>query len=82
MKEIQLRVFTYEHNLVQNDKEYFGALLGRVANRIGGAQFTLDGTVYKLVPNEGNNTIHGTRITFPLLFLPLSPKFPFSFCMV
>ncbi|TMX00448.1 hypothetical protein EJD97_000824 [Solanum chilense] len=58
-KETQPRLFTYKHNLVQNDKEYFGALLGRVANRIGGAQFTLDGTVYKLVSNEGNSTIQG-----------------------
>ncbi|XP_016465592.1 uncharacterized protein LOC107788425 isoform X2 [Nicotiana tabacum] len=43
----------------KNDTRYFGALLGRVVNRIGGAQFTLNGTLYKLVPNEGNNTIHG-----------------------
>ncbi|KAH0750431.1 hypothetical protein KY290_029663 [Solanum tuberosum] len=42
-----------------NETRYFGALLGRVVNRIGGAQFTLNGTLYKLVPNEGNNTIHG-----------------------
>ncbi|XP_054803612.1 uncharacterized protein LOC129306867 [Prosopis cineraria] len=37
----------------------FGATVGRVANRIRGAQFTLNGTVYKLVANSGNNTIHG-----------------------
>ncbi|KAI9154397.1 hypothetical protein LWI28_025747 [Acer negundo] len=33
--------------------------LVRLANRIGGAQFTLDGTTYKVVANEGNNTLHG-----------------------
>ncbi|OIT05871.1 PREDICTED: aldose 1-epimerase-like [Nicotiana attenuata] len=43
----------------KNDTSYFGATLGRVANRIGGAQFTLNGIHYKLVPNDGNNTIHG-----------------------
>ncbi|KAM3253109.1 hypothetical protein T459_06968 [Capsicum annuum] len=43
----------------QNDTTSFGALLGRVANRIGGAQFTLNGTVYKLVANDGPNTLHG-----------------------
>ncbi|XP_060194376.1 uncharacterized protein LOC132623616 [Lycium barbarum] len=42
-----------------NDTSYFGALVGRVANRIGGAQFTLNGTHYKLVPNEGKNMLHG-----------------------
>jgi aldose 1-epimerase len=43
----------------QNDTTYFGALVGRVANRIGGAKFTLNGIHYKLVANDGNNTLHG-----------------------
>ncbi|KAL2330007.1 hypothetical protein Fmac_017588 [Flemingia macrophylla] len=42
-----------------NDSTYFGATVGRVANRIGGAQFTLNGIRYKLIANEGNNTLHG-----------------------
>ncbi|KAF8408069.1 hypothetical protein HHK36_007210 [Tetracentron sinense] len=42
-----------------NDTVYFGATVGRVANRIGGAQFTLNGTHYKLVANEGKNMLHG-----------------------
>lgn len=44
---------------MQNDSTYFGATVGRVANRIGGAQFNLNGKHYKLVANEGNNTLHG-----------------------
>ncbi|KAF7850563.1 hypothetical protein BT93_L5314 [Corymbia citriodora subsp. variegata] len=40
----------------KNDSTYFGAVVGRVANRIGGAQFTLNRTRYKLVANEENNT--------------------------
>ena len=38
---------------------YFGATVGRYANRIAGAQFTLNGNVYKLTANEGANTLHG-----------------------
>ncbi|KAF9610888.1 hypothetical protein IFM89_025422, partial [Coptis chinensis] len=46
------------------DKVYFGATVGRVANRIGGAKFTLNGTTYKLVANEGKNILHGGKIRF------------------
>ncbi|XP_028788508.1 aldose 1-epimerase-like [Neltuma alba] len=43
----------------KNDTVYFGALIGRVANRIGGAHFTLNGKTYRLPANDGNNTLHG-----------------------
>jgi len=38
---------------------FFGATVGRYANRIGGAKFTLEGTEYNLVKNNGQNHIHG-----------------------
>ncbi|MGA7261210.1 MAG: aldose epimerase family protein, partial [Stellaceae bacterium] len=38
---------------------HFGAITGRYANRIGGAQFTLDGQTYHLIANNGPNTLHG-----------------------
>jgi aldose 1-epimerase len=47
------------NKFVQNDTTYFGAIVGRVANRIKGAQFKLNGHTYKLVPNEGKNMLHG-----------------------
>jgi aldose 1-epimerase len=38
---------------------YFGALIGRYGNRIGGAKFTLDGNTCTLPANDGPNTLHG-----------------------
>ena len=36
-----------------------GGTIGRCANRIGGAQFTIDGTTYHVTANEGENCLHG-----------------------
>lgn len=41
------------------DASYFGATVGRLANRVGGAGFTLDGVEYRLAANEGGNQLHG-----------------------
>jgi aldose 1-epimerase len=38
---------------------FVGALIGRLANRVTGGTFTLDGTRYRLDPNEGDSTLHG-----------------------
>jgi len=38
---------------------HFGAITGRYANRIGGAQFTLGGQTFRLIANNGANTLHG-----------------------
>jgi aldose 1-epimerase len=41
------------------DRAFVGQLVGRFANRIGGAAFELDGRRFKLPANNGANTLHG-----------------------
>ncbi|MBW5446451.1 galactose-1-epimerase [Cohnella sp. CFH 77786] len=45
--------------LTTGNKPYFGALIGRYANRIADGRLTLNGTLYRLSVNEGRNTLHG-----------------------
>ncbi len=43
---------------------YFGATVGRYANRINNASFTIEGVTYNLNRNNGNNHIHGGEYGF------------------
>src|SRR5579884_1511254 len=46
----------YEH---AHPRQYFGATIGRYANRIANAEFQLNGRTYRLSANEGRDTLHG-----------------------
>lgn len=52
---------------------YYGALIGRYGNRIGGAKFTLEGKEYKLPANNGPNTLHGGKEGFDVKVWDVKP---------
>ncbi len=58
-------VLGYDHidkYLNNSGERYLGAVVGRCANRISNATFTLDGVEYQLPNNDGENTLHGGLI--------------------
>ena len=58
-------VLGYDHidKYINNEGErYLGAVVGRCANRISNAKFTIDSVEYQLTKNDGENTLHGGLI--------------------
>ncbi|MCK5782432.1 MAG: galactose mutarotase [Flavobacteriales bacterium] len=49
---------------VINGNQYFGATIGRYANRIANAKFNLDGKEYPLLVNNGENSLHGGSLGY------------------
>lgn len=58
LEDVTLGYYNFEDYL-KNNSPYFGAIVGRYANRIDDARFTLDGVTYKLAANNGKNHLHG-----------------------
>lgn len=60
--DITLGYDSLENYVAKNP--FFGSLVGRYGNRIGGAKFTLNGSTYELVQNNGRNHLHGGKVGF------------------
>lgn len=71
-KDIVLGFDTLEEYENDKDRTYFGAVCGRVANRIENAEFFIDGEKYILAKNNGNNCLHGGLNGFDKKFFELT----------
>ena len=62
LTDVCLSVSTIED--YEKDRAYYGAICGRVANRICKGKFTLNGVDYQLATNNGPNHLHGGNIGY------------------
>ncbi len=62
----------------ENDGNYMGSIVGRVANRISDAEFTLNGKKYSLYKNDNKNCLHGGKEGFNRKIWTASEKDEYS----
>lgn len=73
-KEIENVVLGYENYAnYEENPNFFGALIGRVAGRVQDASFTIDGTTSHLENNYGSHHLHGGSEGFHQVVWAVSP---------
>lgn len=65
--------FTKPEDYFNGNPYFFGALVGRYGNRIGNAEFTLEGKTCKLYANDGLNSLHGGKEGFDTKIWTVEP---------
>ena len=58
----------------ETNGDYLGATIGRVGNRIANAEFSLNGKIYRLAKNDGENHLHGGRKGFDSRFWKMAAQ--------
>lgn len=59
--------------ILENETQYLGALIGRVGNRTGNAKFSLDGHAYTLAANDGPHSLHGGLVGYDKRLWDIQP---------
>jgi len=71
-KDVILGFDNMEQYMDDNGRTYFGAIVGRVANRIADGEFYVEGEKYTLVKNNGPHCLHGGTDGFDKKFFDLT----------
>lgn len=66
--------FSTPEDFQRKKNPYFGAIIGRYANRIGHATFRIDNIDYKLPDNNNGNTLHGGHRGFDKVLWTVKPE--------
>ena len=59
---------------IQKGNPFMGCVVGRYANRIGGAKFELEGKTYQLAANNNGNSLHGGLKGFDKAIWDVQPQ--------
>lgn len=71
-RDVVLGFDTIEEYENDENRTYFGAVCGRVANRVENARFYVEGVEYNLYRNNGKHSLHGGKCGFDKRFFELT----------